>query len=118
MNRAKVAELMAEMYSEEQYTREQGQKEYSHDEGDAFMNFKRVAQDLGLDQKAVLWTYLRKHLDGIVAYIKGHKSQREDVRGRIKDARVYLVLLRGMIEDEEAAQIIEIDEKGVVSVRS
>lgn len=101
-SRALVAALMKKMYDEEMYTREQGQKEYSHEESNAFMNFQRVAKDLGLDQKEVLWVYLRKHLDGIVAYIKGHKSQREDVRGRIKDARVYLVLLRGMIEDEEA----------------
>lgn len=114
MNRGKMAELMRKMFDEEMITREAGQKEYSHDEGNAFQNFQRLASDLKMDQKAVLWVYFRKHLDGILAYINGHKSQREDVRGRIKDARVYLALLRGMIEDEQAEQIIEIDEAGNV----
>ena len=43
--------------------------------------------------------YFLKHVDGISAHVKGHKSQREDVTGRITDAIVYLCLLRGMIED-------------------
>jgi len=45
--------------------------------------------------------YLLKHIDGIMAYINGHKSQREGVDGRITDAIVYLLLLRGMVEDNE-----------------
>ena len=44
--------------------------------------------------------YLLKHIDGIMAHINGHKSQREDVRGRITDAIVYLLLLRGMIDGD------------------
>tara|TARA_B100001094_G_C17586622_1_gene509985 strand:- start:26 stop:214 length:189 start_codon:yes stop_codon:yes gene_type:complete len=44
--------------------------------------------------------YLLKHIDGISSYVNGHKSQREDVRGRITDAIVYLCLLWGMVEDE------------------
>jgi len=46
--------------------------------------------------------YLLKHIDGITAYLNGHKSQREDVRGRIKDAIVYLMLLWAMIEEKES----------------
>jgi|TARA_R100001530_G_scaffold131243_1_gene102779 hypothetical protein len=46
--------------------------------------------------------YLLKHIDGITAYLAGHKSQREDVRGRIKDAIVYLMLLWAMIEERES----------------
>jgi hypothetical protein len=61
-----------------------------------------VASDVGIDRKVVLWTYLRKHIDGIASFLKGHKSQREDVRGRIKDAIAYLILLYGMIEEEES----------------
>tara|TARA_Y100001938_G_scaffold144099_1_gene218121 strand:+ start:2646 stop:2765 length:120 start_codon:yes stop_codon:yes gene_type:complete len=36
-----------------------------------------------------------------MSYIKGYKSQREDVRGRITDIIVYLMLLWGMIEEDE-----------------
>lgn len=106
MNRDNMARLMVQMAEEEQVTRAAGQKEYSHDDSNAFQNFQRLASDLKMDQKAVLWVYFRKHLDGILAHINGHKSQREDVRGRIKDARVYLALLRGMIEDEEQKNAI------------
>jgi len=42
-----------------------------------------------------------KHIDGICAYVKGHKSQRENVRGRMTDVIVYLCLLWGMIDDED-----------------
>jgi len=45
-------------------------------------------------------TYLLKHIDGISAYVKGHKSQREDVTGRITDAIVYLMLLWAMVVED------------------
>ena len=99
MTKEEMAKVMDEMFVEERTVREAGQKEYSH--GDAFGNFNRLAEQLKLDRKQVLWVYFMKHIDGILAYLNGHKSQREDVRGRIKDARVYLALLRGMIEEEE-----------------
>ena len=49
-------------------------------------------------------TYILKHVDGVLAYIKGHKSQREDVRGRITDIIVYLCLLWGMVEENDKKQ--------------
>ena len=81
--------------------RDAGQKEYAHDEKDVFANFNRVANLLEEDRKKVLMTYMLKHIDGIAAYVKGHKSQREDVTGRITDCMVYLMLLWGMIEEED-----------------
>tara|TARA_R100001594_G_scaffold2143_3_gene8768 strand:+ start:325 stop:471 length:147 start_codon:yes stop_codon:yes gene_type:complete len=45
-------------------------------------------------------TYLLKHVDGVVSYVDGHKSQREDVRGRLTDIIVYLMLLWGMIDED------------------
>tara|TARA_R110002012_G_scaffold4465_2_gene20621 strand:+ start:266 stop:538 length:273 start_codon:yes stop_codon:yes gene_type:complete len=80
-------------------TRDQGQKEYAHDENNVFANFERSSSLLNISREKSLMIFLLKHIDGISAYIKGHKSQREDVRGRITDAIVYLCLLRGMIED-------------------
>lgn len=103
MTKSQVADLMAQMYEEEQSTREAGQAEYAHDTSNALANFERVAASLNLTREQVLWVYLQKHFDGIVAYINGHRSQREDVRGRIKDARVYLALFRAMVEDNEKA---------------
>lgn len=102
MTRQEVAELFDRVYKELSELREAGQKEYAHDEGNAFANFERVADRLGLSRDAVLLVYLLKHIDGITAFVRGHRSQREDVRGRIKDAIVYLHLLYGMIEEDEA----------------
>lgn len=81
--------------------REAGQKEYAHSDSNAFRNFEALAEDLDLDRKTVLWIYLAKHLDGIVSYLNGHRSQRESIHGRIADAIVYLSLLDGMIQEEE-----------------
>ena len=58
-------------------------------------------------------TYMLKHIDGIAAFVKGHKSQREDVRGRITDCIVYLMLLWGMIEEDGST----IDEQIKQNVR-
>ena len=78
-----------------------GQKEYAMNEDNVFANFERIANQTSLDPKMVLWIYLMKHIVGIASHIKGHKSQREDVRGRLTDAIVYLCILWGMIEKED-----------------
>jgi hypothetical protein len=79
--------------------REAGQKEYAHNEDTPFGNFERGARKVGLSREQVLWVYALKHLDGIRAYVDGHRSQREDVRGRINDFIVYMMLLHGMLQE-------------------
>ena len=101
MKHSQMAKLMDEILKEVIVTRDSGQKEYAHDDGDVFANFNRVAHLLEEDRKKVLMTYMLKHVDGIAAYVKGHKSQRENVTGRITDCIVYLMLLWGMIEEED-----------------
>ena len=81
-------------------TRDAGQKEYAHEKENVFANFERGARALDISREKVLMTYLLKHIDGISAYVKGHKSQREDVTGRITDAIVYLMLLWAMNREE------------------
>ena len=111
--------LMSRVFGNEiMTTQRSGQKEYASDE-DAFSNFKDQGEELGLDPKIVLWVHAMKHKSGIASYLRGVKSQREDVRGRINDLIVYLFILRGMIEEEEEeeklkaqleAQVEEIDK--------
>lgn len=88
--------------------REAGQKEYAGGSR-AFGNFERIAGKPFLARKGVrswdvLWIYFTKHLDGIEAYLEGYASQREDVRGRIRDAIVYLMLLHCMIDEVEGIE--------------
>jgi hypothetical protein len=93
-----MAKLMSDIFNQIQAVREDGQKEYSQDEADAFSNFRRAAAKRNVPMTTVLMIFLDKHLDGINAHLAGHTSQREDVRGRIKDAICYLCLLWGMLD--------------------
>lgn len=75
-----------------------GQREYAHDGENVLANFDRRAKELNVAPETVLAIFAGKHWDGIAAWIKGHRSQREDVRGRINDLHVYLTLLRAIVE--------------------
>ena len=113
MNKSKMAEVFGALHAEEDKLRVAGQKEYAHEEENAFGNFDRVGSQVQcicehcgkptrIGRMATLMVYMLKHVDGIIAYVGGHRSQREDVRGRINDVRVYSALLRGMVEESEA----------------
>ena len=82
-----------------------GQQEYAHRKENVFANFERVGERLGLDRKQVLMVYAEKHLDGVHSFIKGHKSQRESVSGRIHDLIVYMILLKGMCIQDSMKQL-------------
>lgn len=102
MTRKDMKTVMNNLFLECQKLREAGQKEYAHLDENAFENFEAVGRLLDMSREKVLMVYLLKHIFGIAAHVKGHKSQREDVRGRIKDGIVYLSLLAGMVADSDA----------------
>ena len=81
--------------------RDEGQKEYARESDDVHANFKRISKYVNVNPEKIIMVYLLKHIDGIAAYSKGHKSQREDVRGRITDAIVYLCLLWAMADHND-----------------
>lgn len=99
MTKADMAAVMERVFEECKELRGAGQAEYAHREENAFANFERVGERLGISREQCLLVYMEKHLDGIHSYVQGHKSQRESVTGRINDAIVYLCLLRGMVEE-------------------
>ena len=101
MSRKQMQKTINKIFKEIQTVREAGQKEYARQEDNAFANFERVADYIDSDREKVVMVYLLKHIDGIASFVNGHQSQREDVRGRITDAIVYLCLLWGMIEDDK-----------------
>lgn len=102
MNKSTFDNLLTHIQSAERQVRDDGQREYAQDNDNVFANFDRVAKHLNLTREQVLLVYALKHWDGIVSYVKGHKSQREDIRGRIKDLRLYLALLWGMVDEDTA----------------
>jgi type IV secretory pathway TrbF-like protein len=103
LTQEEMGRVMTDVFAECHELRKAGQKEYAHDMANAFQNFESLSRDLKLDRKKILWVYAKKHIDGIIAAINGHVSQREPVKGRIEDLIVYLCLLQGMfIEDQKS----------------
>tara|TARA_Y100001938_G_scaffold55226_2_gene77049 strand:+ start:7689 stop:8057 length:369 start_codon:yes stop_codon:yes gene_type:complete len=111
MNIKEHTDLLENIYKKVSKTRTEGQKEYAQDEDNVFANFERIANLQGLKREQVLMTYLLKHIDGIMSYIKGHTSQREDITGRCLDAIVYITLLWGMIDESKSKDPIIIREE-------
>lgn len=101
MNKQDVAEFIAERMKEIHSVRQDGQKEYAHKDDQPFRNFESISEELETSRLQVCWTHMRKHLDGVLAHIKGHTSQRESVHGRFKDLHLYLYLLQAMIYEDE-----------------
>ena len=104
MKHNEMLTLINAIFQEVETIHTEGQKEYAMDEDNVFANFERIAEQTGFDKEMVLWIYLMKHIDGICSYIKGHRSQREEVQGRLTDAIVYLCILWGMIEENDYKQ--------------
>ena len=78
--------------------------EYTGHEGEANIhaNFDRLSADLQLDPETVLMVYLTKHLDSIRTYVNNigapaSPKLSEPIEGRIDDAILYLILLKGMV---------------------
>lgn len=73
---------------------------------DQLANFKRQGEELGTTPEQILMVYLNKHIDSIKSYVKKLGSDEpitlsEPIEGRIDDAVLYLVLLKGLILDRE-----------------
>ena len=103
MKYADADKIMEQMFKEERQVSKLKGKEYTQGQ-DRLDNFKRIAKEMGLDPKVVLYVYMKKHWDSISSYIKNNRTfSTEAIEGRIMDARVYLFLLRCIIEEENAA---------------
>ena len=106
MNRLEMNGLMRRIMNVVSDTRDAGQDEYARDAENVFANFERVASFTNVNREKILLTYMIKHIDGLCSWVDGHKSQRENVRGRLTDAIVYLCILWGMINDKEKNEYI------------
>lgn len=86
--------------------------EYTRGADNRFENFERQAQSLGLTREQVLFVFLTKHLDSITTYVKDRAAGRErayaePMTGRVDDAILYLLLLRGMVQQNEVKAILD-----------
>lgn len=106
-NKSDVEQIIEAIFNQIRKLRAAGQAEYAHDDERPFRNFEEVAEELGISREKVWAAYARKHWDGILAYIKGHRSQRESVKGRILDEILYMCLLYAMVEEDELCESID-----------
>ena len=102
MNRHEMNSLIKRISNIVSDTRDAGQSEYARDSENVFAKFERVASFTKTTREKALLTYMIKHIDGLCAYTDGHRSQRENVRGRLTDIIVYCMLFWGMVEDNES----------------
>jgi hypothetical protein len=82
-------------------------KDYSRGEEDTLSNFKRHAEALDITPFHVWAVYASKHWDAIMSFCKYGQVESEPIDGRIDDALTYLLLLKGLIEDERKAREAE-----------
>ena len=76
-------------------------EEYTVSDEDKFKNFKSIGDRMSLSAEQVCLTYLLKHMDSIRNYVlTGSEVSEEPITGRIQDARNYLLLLGGIIEEK------------------
>lgn len=102
MTNKEFYELLTGMTKEEEQTMISKGKEYTMSSDDKLKNFKLVGDMLGISPLKVAAIYWLKHIFSIINYIKtGTVSSSEPIEGRIMDARNYLALIRGIIEEKE-----------------
>lgn len=74
--------------------------EYVVSNDDRLKFFKDYATQLGIDPKIVCSIFLMKHINSILNFAKTNQSYSESIKGRINDARNYLLFMWALIEDE------------------
>jgi hypothetical protein len=75
-------------------------EEYTVSDEDKFKNFKSIADRTDSTAEKVALIYLLKHMDSIRNYVlHGKEASDEPIMGRIMDARNYLLLLGGIINE-------------------
>lgn len=92
-------------------------EEYSRSDSDQLDNFKRQAAELGVSPMMVLAVYMNKHLDAIKSFIKNGREFSEPIEGRIDDAILYLILLKGLISDHRNGLIRTNEQMPFVGIR-
>ena len=105
MNSEEFINLTDHMHKEEKDEYRKKNADYADREGKNILaNFERVSKHLNVTPQMALLIYMEKHMDAIRSYIRYGSVMSEPIEGRIKDARVYLSLLRAMVEQVKAVK--------------
>lgn len=98
-------QLVSRMVTDEGATISGKGEEYTHGSKDRLASFKETAAATGMSPKQVCLVYMSKHWQALCNFVAtGEVKSNEDVTSRIMDLRVYLALMRAIIEEERGAR--------------
>lgn len=99
MNSFELKKLKSQLEKEEGHILFSKGTEYVVSNDDRLNFFREYADKLGADPKMVCSIFLMKHINSILNYVKTGKESVEGIRGRIMDARNYLLFMEALIEE-------------------
>ncbi len=106
MKREDLVSLLEVLQQDEMEINLSKGREYAQGDEDALQNFKVISKLVKLmfgadvSPEIVSFVYMAKHLLAIGDYVKhGDSRSNEPITGRVEDARLYLALLLGLLED-------------------
>jgi hypothetical protein len=80
-------------------------RDYTRDDADRLINFKKIADEMGVDPLLVWWVYFRKHIDAIATHVKTGKAESEPIVTRFIDAQNYLYLGYALIKEAKDRKV-------------
>lgn len=105
MTKSDFARMLTDMEAEERNIVVTKGSEYTHGHDDRLVSFKETARFSGVEPLQVCMIYLNKHYQGLANFVKtGNVLSDEDVYSRIMDLRVYLALMRALIQEERESR--------------
>lgn len=112
MFRDEFMKLLEKMIEEEWATIGGKGEEYTRGQKDRLASFKETASFAGIKPTQVAMIYLNKHYQSLAHYVAtGETKSNESIESRIMDLRVYMALMRALIQEEreQAALSKELD---------
>lgn len=101
MTQDQFKQLLDSMEAEEHATILGKGAEYTRGQADRLASFKETAGFAGIEPRQVCLIYMNKHWQSLCNFVAtGKVNSNEDVTGRIMDLRVYLALMRAIIQEE------------------
>ena len=100
MNTKDLDILISESFRRQMKILETKGKDYTQGYEDRLINFKRIADELGIPARQVWWVYLKKHIDAILTWAKEGRVESEGLEGRFDDIHNYLYLGEALYREE------------------
>lgn len=76
-------------------------EEYTRSQADRLASFKEIASFAGVTPKQVCMIFVAKHWQALANFVAtGKTKSNEPIEGRIMDIRVYMSLMRAIIQEE------------------